>query len=1610
MVVACPSSMTYGGLPIMVPGADAQLWLENKLRPAEMAEFDLPTFPQYGQEHLPFRRPRDWPFRLNVLRWPVGAAEFATFHFLCDGTDVGKLRQQAYQSKYQPLWLTLESEHEFSGRAEQVSTLLWMLPPRHVSDIPGFNDLYLITLVDDRYFWWQAAAAINVLEGTTQWTDLYGEIGSALGITIDVDDIPDAYLLPSIDLGSEYTNLPTLLDAVAFSCGQRIVRGLDGSVSAQNPTTAIAQARKQVDWQVEAGGVFYFKPCTLTDLNALVPVGVTVVFPRADLGVVNGNKTIYSSTLASLQLPEFQGVVGYARTKVIRSNTIADWQGGGAPTNNDELQALAEQIAKDWYRWQLGHLDIKFAGIRQWTPEGLHHVEWNWLGSGVNTHVRRFPWNDRLELPGAAGSMGAVNRNPCLPVFANFVWDTPGPLMEGNTIEVPAHLEDPCGNPIVTDWCDVQITVTDAHLDATPSPTGATVEASSMPVGRVLEGNDTHQVRMRSQQGLYSVTVTGTNPYQYLWVDQSRNSRVFVKARDDVLQLAFPNIVTSASVFAEAGISARSVAVSGDGVNALTTGEATIGASASVIAGSGGGGGSDPCSNPSMCLVVTANPLADIPAVQFVGTTIIRGVPMGGVSNTGGLAQALTLYKNMVVGQSPSTCLWQGAYILGGSGGSPNYVVATLSYDKTTQVWTATLGTINVTFGFNIFSENIFSQWTGNPAVSSTFNGNGSIFNFGFNHGWQNTASVYVGSCSTQVFGSPPTVILLNPTAGPTTGGTTVTITGTSFTGATQVSFGSVKATSFTVNSDSQIIAVDPAEPPGTVEVTVENAVGISGATPADLFTYYVAIAPRVTHLVPSSSLLSGGVPVTITGVNFTGATQVMFGSVPAISFIVNSDTQITAINPPETDGTVDVTVTTPGGTSAIVPADEFLYVGVPTITQLIPNYGPTAGGTTVTILGENLVSPTGIGFGTAWAPSFTAISISEIIAISPAQPAGPVDTQAHLASGLLSILAESDVFTYTDQPVTVTKVNPNKGPVGANTTVAITGTNFTGVTAVNFGSLTTTDYTVNSTTQITAVTPAESAGTVDVRVTANGVTSAITAADEFTFGYGPVVHRVGKQPAGNRESHGPLSGGTTVTISGTNIITATAVYFGSTAATSFGRITDPLLVSEWGNYDLLYAISPAESAGTVDVTVVTPLGTSPTMPDDTFTFVGTPVVTSIDVNTGPTEGGTAVNITGSNFTGATAVSFGLVNATSFLVESDTQINVTSPAQAAGTVDITVTNPNGTSSTSLADEFTYVAYGWGEGNIGASASVTNVTAVSGEGSIGATASMIASSLEAASAGIGTLASIVASSLQGAAGNISGSAAVIASSLGAGAASIGASASVIASSLASGSAGIAASSAQAVGGLQLIQSTSGNYSLGAGGSQTITISAATVGSTIAIVLTAPTDGTATISVTSPAGSVTGGSATFSTTINNGWLGVFWCKSTSAGTSVKILTSGSASTGKYCIMEFAGGSFTATKDKFNSAATNPYAGSAAISSGATGTLSNSVEVVVGAISTYGAAHSFTGVSGLANAVANTAATGFWAGYEIVSSTASKTLTATDGGGGADTSAEALIISFK
>jgi hypothetical protein len=196
----------------------------------------------------------------------------------------------------------------------------------------------------------------------------------------------------------------------------------------------------------------------------------------------------------------------------------------------------------------------------------------------------------------------------------------------------------------------------------------------------------------------------------------------------------------------------------------------------------------------------------------------------------------------------------------------------------------------------------------------------------------------------------------------------------------------------------------------------------------------------------------------------------------------VISSTQIQATAPAGTAGIVDVTVTTPYGTSTVSAADQFTNVAVPTVSSMGPASGTTAGGTSLTINGTNFTGLVSVLFGGVPATAITVTSSTQLSATSPAHAPGAVDVTVTTANGV-SATSSVDQFTFVAPVPTVNLPNPMFGSTAGGNSVSISGQNFTGASQVFFGSVAAPSFTVNSDSSITATAPAESAGTVDIVV-----------------------------------------------------------------------------------------------------------------------------------------------------------------------------------------------------------------------------------------------------------------------------------------------------------------------------------------------------------------------------------------------------------------------------------------------------------------------------------------------------------------------------------------------
>ena len=242
---------------------------------------------------------------------------------------------------------------------------------------------------------------------------------------------------------------------------------------------------------------------------------------------------------------------------------------------------------------------------------------------------------------------------------------------------------------------------------------------------------------------------------------------------------------------------------------------------------------------------------------------------------------------------------------------------------------------------------------------------------------------------------------------------------------------------------------------------------------------------PTITGVSPNYGSCTAPTSVNLTGQYFTNQTitAVMFGAYASPSFYVGSDTQIACVSPyNKPAGTVDITLVWSGGSSTIVPADQFSYETTPTVTGVSSGTGPLAGGTSVTITGTSFLAATAVKFGSTNAASFTINSDTSITAVSPAGSAGTVDITVTSAYGT-STTSSADQFTYSNPTPTISSASPPMGSTDGGTSVTLTGTHFTGATSVTFDGIPCV-FTIGSDTSITATTPPHALGTVSIAVT----------------------------------------------------------------------------------------------------------------------------------------------------------------------------------------------------------------------------------------------------------------------------------------------------------------------------------------------------------------------------------------------------------------------------------------------------------------------------------------------------------------------------------------------
>lgn len=242
------------------------------------------------------------------------------------------------------------------------------------------------------------------------------------------------------------------------------------------------------------------------------------------------------------------------------------------------------------------------------------------------------------------------------------------------------------------------------------------------------------------------------------------------------------------------------------------------------------------------------------------------------------------------------------------------------------------------------------------------------------------------------------------------------------------------------------------------------------------------------------------------------------------------------------------------------------------------PNQGSTGGGTTVTITGTNLSNTSAVKFGNKPATSVTNVSPTQVTAVSPSGT-GTVGVTVTTPGGTSNPVP----YFYVGAPFK-SSLGTSSGPLAGGNTITINGTGLSTATSVSFGAATATP-TVDSDSSLSVVVPVgAAAGPVGVSVTTAGGTNNGLS---YTYVDTPTIGTIAP-------TSGPASGGTAVTITGTNL--------DSTDSVTFDGVPAPFSVV---NTTTLSAVTPPGTVGAVDVVVTNPAGSDTAVGG--FTYVSGP-------------------------------------------------------------------------------------------------------------------------------------------------------------------------------------------------------------------------------------------------------------------------------------------------------------------------------------------------------------------------------------------------------------------
>jgi hypothetical protein len=507
--------------------------------------------------------------------------------------------------------------------------------------------------------------------------------------------------------------------------------------------------------------------------------------------------------------------------------------------------------------------------------------------------------------------------------------------------------------------------------------------------------------------------------------------------------------------------------------------------------------------------------------------------------------------------------------------------------------------------------------------------------------------------------GNAPVSVATNfsPTKSSPEGGGTLTIVGVNLDIVTRVSIGGKDCSNIQFISDTQITCTLPDLAENDYPINLENKFAKVSSSSTKISYLF---SPFITSIEPVGGPLAGGNTITIRGGGFQLGVEATIGGTPCSNTLFISSQRLTCRPPAASAGAADVVVTNTNS-ETVTLTNGYTYADAPTFTSVTSSTGKTAGGETVTIVGNNFQNGLSVTIG---GNDCTNIIPTLPTSLTCTTPAGTKGAQDIIITNIdTQTVTASSAFTYIAPP-SITGLDFSSGSSSGGEMITVNGSDFdNGATVDIGGSACVVTYRAPTGDLINCTTPAKTNGTYDVTVINSFDSQQATLIAGFTYTSNSTVDRSPTISLITPDG-GAVAGGTAVTLTGSGFYDGAVVTIGGNPCTSLVVVNDTSITCN----------SPSGTLGNIEDVVVTNLNTLDGSLTSSFQYRNPPTLSSFSPTQIPLNGGVVITLTGTDFLIGPSITIDGVNCNNINYVNSTQLTCSPGAASAGLKSVRVTN------------------------------------------------------------------------------------------------------------------------------------------------------------------------------------------------------------------------------------------------------------------------------------------------------------------------------------------------